>query len=74
MELSCAHQALGFPPGCSPNRKGPGLNWKAQVLSDGRLALGSLLPMLHSLQKTALLFSLCIGSGETQREQPVVIR
>lgn len=56
MELSCAHQTMGFLPGCNPYRKELGLNWKVQVLADGRLALGSLLPELHSLQKTALLF------------------
>lgn len=67
MELSCAHQTMGFLPGCNPYRKGLGLNWKVQVLADGRLALGSLLPVLHSLQKTALLFSVCICSGEAQR-------
>lgn len=48
------------------NRK-TGLNWKVQVLSDGRSALGSLLPMRHSLQKTALLFSVCICSGKAQK-------
>lgn len=39
MELSCAHQTMGFLPGCNPYRKGLGLNWKVQVLADGRLAV-----------------------------------